>query len=239
MSRFFRRTAGPDGLEEDVAVSARHPGASSAVTAEKPTAVETISTIVLAIAAVATAWSAYQSTRWNGVMATEFNEASSLRSESVRRSTAAGQYTVADVTIAADWLSAALSDNDAVARELRLRMSPELDAAMKAWLGDWQLDQPVPPGSPFTDGRYQARGSSEAADLEAQAETKFAEGRNANQHSDNYVLTGVIFALTLFFAAIADKVAGAQYGKAMLVASLVLMTIGVALLVVQPKSIGV
>ena len=42
---------------------------------------ETLVAIVLAMAAVATAWSAYQSTRWNGEMAQEYNEAGALRSQ--------------------------------------------------------------------------------------------------------------------------------------------------------------
>ena len=214
-------------------------GAQAGASTLHSTFFETLATMVLAVAAVATAWSAYQSSRWNGIMATEFNEAGALRAESVRASTAAGQRQVVDVTLVADWLYATISGDDAVARELRARMPPELDVAMTAWLGDWQTEQPLPEGHPFSEGRYQAPGVAEAQELERRAEATFKQGRDANQRSDNYVLTGVLFALTLFFAAMTGKFGTVNHARGMVTASVCLMVIGVVLLIIQPKNVGV
>ena len=200
---------------------------------------ETLATMVLAVAAVATAWSAYQSSRWNGVMATEFNEASALRAESVRASTSAGQQQVVDATVTENWIYATIGGDDAVARELRARMSPELDAAMTAWLGDWQAGQPLPEGHPFSAASYRAPGTEEAQELERRAEAAFKSGRNANQRSDNYVLTGVLFALTLFFAAMTGKFGTVNHARGMVTASVCLMVLGVVLLIIQPKNVGI
>ena len=54
-----------------------------AVTRLDPTdrLVEVISAAVLALATIASAWSAYQATRWGGVQAAAFAEAGALRAE--------------------------------------------------------------------------------------------------------------------------------------------------------------
>ena len=48
--------------------------------------VEILAAAILAFATVASAWSAYQATRWNGVQAVAFAEAGAARVESVRAS---------------------------------------------------------------------------------------------------------------------------------------------------------
>jgi hypothetical protein len=188
---------------------------------------------------VATAWTAYQATRWGSEMSTEFNEASSLRAESVRLTTAAGQQSVVDVTVAADWLTAAVTGDEMLANELRSRMSPELTAAMDNWLGGWQFGQPLPPGEVFVSGQYRPALSNQAEDLERQADGRFRDGQKANQNSDNYVLTGVLLALTLFFAGIATRFESPRHAQSLLLAGGAFVAVAVILLLVQPKSIGI
>jgi hypothetical protein len=200
---------------------------------------ETFAAIVLGIAALATAWTAYQATRWGGEMSTEFNEASSLRAESVRLTTAAGQQSAVDVTIAADWLMAAVTGNEALANELRGRMSPELADAMNDWLDGWRFGDPLPPGEAFETGQYRPELADEAEDLQRQAESKFTDGQHANQNSDNYVLTGVLLALTLFFAGIATRFESPKHAQALVLAGGALVAVAILLLLVQPKSLGV
>jgi len=200
---------------------------------------ETLVAIVLALAAVATAWSAYQSTRWNGEMAEEYNEAGALRTESVRISNEGNERTSVAVTLTADWLTAELDGNRVVADALRARMPQDLDSAMDRWLGSWQPGQPVPPGGPFIEGDYTAPEVEQAAALEKQAEAMFAKGRNANQYSDNYVLTGVVFALSLFFAGVASRFGHPRNAVRMVYAAAVLLAFGVVLLLIQPMSVGI
>ena len=68
--------------------------------------VELVATIVLALAAIATAWSGFQSSKWSGEQAILFSEASATRTESARASTAAGQLAQIDVGMFEAWLAA-------------------------------------------------------------------------------------------------------------------------------------
>jgi hypothetical protein len=53
--------------------------------------VELIAAIMLSIATIVTAWSAYQATRWSGDQAENYTQASATRTESVRASTEANR----------------------------------------------------------------------------------------------------------------------------------------------------
>jgi hypothetical protein len=200
---------------------------------------ETLAAIVLALAAVATAWSAYQSTRWNGDQAGNYTQAGAYRTESVRASNEADERTGVAVTLAADWLSAEISGNYVLADALRVRMPRELDAAMERWLVGWERGEPIPAGDPFTTGGYVTPEAVRAADLESQAEASFERGRKANQYSDNYVLTGVVFALSLFFAGVASRFGHPKNAVRMVYLSVACLIAGCILLLIQPKDVGI
>ena len=68
--------------------------------------VELVSTIVLAVAVIFTAWSAFQSAKWGGIQSIRFSEAGAARTESVRLSTLAGQQAQIDATLFVDWITA-------------------------------------------------------------------------------------------------------------------------------------
>ncbi|HEY7467167.1 MAG TPA: hypothetical protein VIB47_10810 [Dehalococcoidia bacterium] len=194
---------------------------------------------VLSVAALATAWCAYQATLWGGEMARDFNRGGALRSDAMRLSLESGQLTLADVTIATEWLSAELNGNQALAGELRSRMSPELDAAMDDWLGDWKQGDAIPSGGPFQPGRYVARGSETVLEREQQAEAFLVRGREANRHADNYVLTGVLFALVLVFVGLSSRVANATVASRMVYGTATLAVLGVLLLLLQPQRFSI
>jgi hypothetical protein len=61
--------------------------------------IEVVSTVLLALAAVATAWSGYQASRWNGEQARAFSRANASRLEPTRSSNLANAQTEIDVTI--------------------------------------------------------------------------------------------------------------------------------------------
>jgi hypothetical protein len=67
----------------------------------------------------------------------------------------------------------------------------------------------------------------------------FGKGRSANQYSDNYVLTGVVFALSLFFAGVASRFGHPRNAVRMVYAAAGLLALGVVLLLIQPKSVGI
>lgn len=184
--------------------------------------VELIATIVLAAAAIFTAWSAFQSGKWSGVQAVSFSEAGAARTESTRFATLAGQQAQVDIALFVDWASA-LNDevNDGVpvlsesgdytpvegtlSNFLFTRMRDEAVVAIEAWLLTDPLTSSGSPANPFIMDEYVLAAQQEAERLRSVAEEKAAAAREANQTGDSYVLTAVMFATVLFFGGISSK----------------------------------
>jgi hypothetical protein len=184
--------------------------------------IELIATVVLALAVIATTWSGFQSAKWSGNQAILFSEASAARTESTRASTIAGQLVQIDVAMFNDWLAALdddirsgtvtvapgrpyLPDPDTLSGFLFDRFRQEFVVAVRAWLDTAPLVDADAPASPFEMPEYSLATMTQADDLLTQAEENAGAARQANQNSDNYVLTGVLFALVLFFAGTSSK----------------------------------
>jgi len=180
-----------------------------------------ILTVIMAIAAVGTAWAGFENTKWSGEQANSYAEAGAYRVEASRHTTLAGQERIADVVSFTQWLSA--SNEEIVADEsakpgathpprageistfLFQRFRPEFRVAADAWLATGPFVNPGAPQTPFKMAEYNLAEDVEAARVDAQADQSSAEARDANQIADNYVLTAVFFALVLFFAGIAGR----------------------------------
>ena len=68
--------------------------------------VEVVGTVLLALAAVATAWSGYQANRWHGEQALAVSHANAARVESTRVSNLADTQTEIDVATFTQWVDA-------------------------------------------------------------------------------------------------------------------------------------
>ena len=104
---------------------------------------ELLATILLAIAAVATAWSSYQSARWSGVQAIDFSRANAARVESTRASTEAGQETQVDVLTFTQWVNAYAGEDTAAGRLLLPALPPRVQARRLAWIATQPLKNPT------------------------------------------------------------------------------------------------
>ncbi|MEA3440869.1 MAG: hypothetical protein U9R58_11350 [Chloroflexota bacterium] len=167
--------------------------------------VEFIATFVLALATVATAWSGFQSARWGGEQSTKFSQAGALRTESTRASTKAGQLVQIDIGLFTNWINAYAEDNSQLVNFYEKRFREEFMPAFDAWLATDPVNNPDSPPSPFTMPEYQISLAEEADRLTAEAENSFAEGDEANQISDRYVLNTVFLASVLFLAGIQQR----------------------------------
>jgi hypothetical protein len=177
--------------------------------------------VILALAAVGTAWAGFQSTKWSGVQANSYAAAAADRTESTRRSTEAGQLLTIDVISFTQWLTALNEeiiadpskrpqgsyqpDPNAVSGFLFNRFRAEFKPAVTAWLATHPLTDPQAPSTPFAMPEYKLAASAQSATLAERADRLAAKARRSNQRSDNYVLTAVLFALVLFFAALAGR----------------------------------
>ena len=183
---------------------------------------ELFATILLAMAAVATAWSSYQSSRWSGVQAIDFSKANAARVESTKASTEAGQETQIDVLTFTQWANAYATDDKMLADFYFKRFRPEFKPAVVAWGKTKPLKNPNAPSTPFVMPEYKLAANAESAALVAEAEQHTADATESNQRSDNYVLAVVLFAAALFFAGISTKLSRPRQRTGILVFGYVL-----------------
>jgi hypothetical protein len=213
--------------------------------------IELIATIVLAIATILTAWSAFQSGKWGGTQAINFSEAGAARTESTRFDTRAGQLTQIDVAMYIDWVTALVEDIESgsipalapgayeptqgtISGFLYLRFREEFRPAIDAWIATDPTNDANAPPTPFAMAEYTVADAIEADRLSVLADEKAAAGREANQTGDNYVLTMVLFASVLFFAGVSSKMNRPRNRMLVLGFGLLTLTTGIVILVSLP-----
>ena len=163
------------------------------------------STILLAIVAVATAWSGYQSTRWSGEQAAFYALANAARVKAAINSTTAGQQSLNDAIMFNNWLNAYYNKQNDLAEKYKRRFRPEFLPAFTAWLSEDPFDNPGAPPGPLFMPEYELKAKQIADQYEKDAVKYFSDGQTANEISDRYVLVTVFLASVLFFVAIAQK----------------------------------
>jgi hypothetical protein len=178
--------------------------------------VELLSTILLAVAAVATAWSTYESTRWRGVQTADYSKATAARIQSSEASTRAGQLTQVDIATFIQWVDAGVAGDAKLARFYRRRFRKEFRPAFAAWLATSPVTNPSAPLTPFAMPQYRVAKAIESDRLNAAAGVHANAAGTANQRSNNYVLAVVLFAAALFFAGISTKVQSLRQREALL-----------------------
>ena len=166
---------------------------------------ELVATLLLAAATVATAWSGYQASRWNGEQAKAFSRAGGLRVESAKADSLANTQTELDVTTFTQWINAVAHKEVKLAQFYERRFRPEFRPAVKAWQATKPFTNANAPLTPFRMPQYTLTARAEAQQLEVEAEAWAAKGRANVQRATNYVLGVVLFAAALFFAGISTK----------------------------------
>jgi hypothetical protein len=166
---------------------------------------ELAATVLLAIAAVATAWAAYQSARWHGEQAKAQSASIAARVESARSAGVANRQVQIDVALFTQWVDAFALDETALAAFYRKRFRPEFEPAFEAWVATRPRTNPDAPLSPFAMPQYKLAAMATADQLEARAAAFSARVGLYIQRADNYSLAVVLFAAALFFAGISTR----------------------------------
>ena len=166
---------------------------------------EILSAILLAVVAIGTAWSGFQSAQWGGIQSIQFSRASSLRVESTRASTMAGQLITIDVILFEGWVDAFVAENEDLLNFYEDRFRDEFNPAFEAWVAADPVNNPDAPSQPFLMEEYKVASMQEATELEEEASVLFVAGEQANQTSDDYAFSTVLLATVLFFAGIATR----------------------------------
>ena len=97
-------------------------------------AIEILEALILALVAVATAWSGYQAAQWAGKRAEQYAEATRLRITGEGLVTLAGQERIYDSDTFNSWLAAKLNGKEEAAEFFERRFRDEYRPAFTAWL---------------------------------------------------------------------------------------------------------
>jgi hypothetical protein len=166
---------------------------------------ELAATVLLAMAAVATAWAAYQSARWHGQQAKSQSASIAARVESTRTANVANRQAQIDVALFTQWVDAYARDQTELAAFYRKRFRTEFQPAFEAWVATKPRTNPAAPLSPFAMPQYKLAATAQADRLEAQAGEASERVGRFIQRADNYSLAVVLFAASLFFAGISTR----------------------------------
>jgi hypothetical protein len=167
--------------------------------------VEIAATVLLSVAAVATAWSSYQATRWNGEQAKAASRTNAIRIDAARAQGLAQAQTQVDVATFTSWVDAYARDETELADFYFKRFRAEFKPAVNAWIAERPLRSPNAPLTPFAMPQYRLEATAEAERLDAEAAESAAVVQRNIQRASNYVLAVVLFAVSLFFAGLSTK----------------------------------
>jgi hypothetical protein len=201
--------------------------------------VEIVAAVLLALAAVATAWSSYQATRWNGEQVKASSRVNALRIQAARAAGLAQSQTQVDIATFIQWVDATANDDEELADFYVDRFRAEFRPAFDAWRATDPLTNPDAPPTPFAMDEYQLQATADAERLDAESEAMTAVVRRNVQRQANYVLGVVLFAVTLFFAGMSARLKGAATRRAMLVIGIMLFVGTIAWIATFPVSVSI
>ena len=168
-------------------------------------ALEIAEAFVLAIVAVATAWSGYQAALWTGRQAELYGQASKWRVQAEGAVTYANQERLYNASNVVEWLKAQAQGDKKLADLFERRFLPEFRPAFEAWRRTDPLNNPQAPVGPQFMSEYRSSKTEQASQLEQKATADFEEGTKARQYSDDYVRATVTLAAVLLLTAVSQR----------------------------------
>jgi len=197
--------------------------------------VEIAEAVLLAVVAIATAWSGYQSALWDGHEAKLYGEASKLRFQANAHESRAGQEQVYDGETLNSWLQAKLTGQERTAAAFERRFRLEYRPAFRAWLETDPLHNPKAPAGPIFMPQYRNADLAQAAALNGQASATFTRGSDARDNGDHYVRTTVLLATVLFLIALSQRFRAHGVRMSVLALALVLLAVALGLVISYPR----
>ena len=197
---------------------------------------ELLSAVLMAAATIATAWSAYQSSEWNGQFSNHSTAATTAIVRVGKLSNIALQRTSVHVNLFVQWVEAVKDGNTRMADFLLNRFPEPLKAATIAWQSTNPFTNPHAPASPFDMPEYVIVESRDADRWNATAIDEFAAADRASVTSSRYMMFTIIFASVLFFAGISGKFRWLVIDEAVLVLGALTLLGGLVIMLWSPKA---
>src|SRR5437667_3799767 len=147
-------------------------------------AIEIIEALILALVAVATAWSGYQAAEWAGKRAQQYAEASRLRVTAEGLATLAGQERIYDSDTFNSWLAAKLDGKVQTAEFFERRFRDEYRPAFAAWISTDPFNNAQAPAGPIFMPEYHNAKHEQFLRLNKQAVEMADQGTKSGETGD-------------------------------------------------------
>ena len=168
-------------------------------------AIEIIEAVILALVAVATAWSGYQAAQWAGKRAELYAEATRLRVTAEGLVTLAGQERIYDSDTFNSWVAAKLDGKENSAEFFERRFRDEYRPAFAAWLRTDPFKNAQAPSGPIFMPEYHNAKHEQFLSLNEQAAEIADRGTKSGETGDEYVRITVLLATVLLITAIGQR----------------------------------
>ena len=197
--------------------------------------IEIIEAVILALVAVATAWSGYQAAKWAGNRAEQYAEASRVRVTAEGLATVAGQERIYDSDTFNSWLTAKLDGKEQAAEFFERRFRDEYRPAFAAWMKtDPFNNTQAPPGPIFMPDYHNAK-HEQFLRLNKQAAEMAEQGTKSGETGDNYVRITVLLATVLLITAIGQRFHFKAVRVVFMILAFLLLCLPLARLLMLPR----
>jgi hypothetical protein len=196
---------------------------------------EIVEGVLLALVAIATAWSGYQAAKWDGREAELYGKSSKIRLTAEGLLTRGGQEQLYDAGTASSWLQAEAAGNASLARIYARRVRPEVRPAFRAWVRTDPVHNPHAPPGVITMPQYHNHLLSTSAKLQTLASETFERGTAARERADKYVRVTVLLATVLFLIALSQRFALLGVRLGLFGVSLVLLSVALYWVATYPR----
>jgi len=167
--------------------------------------IEIIEAVILALVAVATAWSGYQAAQWAGKRAEDYSKASWLRVSAEGFATLAGQERIYDSDTFDGWLTAKLNGKEKEADFLERRFRNEYRTAFIAWMKTDPFNNLQAPAGPMFMPEYHNAKHEQFVEFSKQSADVADQGTKCGEIGDQYVRITVLLATVLLITAIGQR----------------------------------
>ena len=197
---------------------------------------EAVEVTILALVAIATAWSGYQAARWDSLQAMLYGRSSRLRVEGQALDLQANQERAYDGATVNEWLKSEARGETKLAAMFERRLLPEFRPAFESWKKTDPLNNPNAPAGPMLMPEYHSTRADQAAQKNQEATELFDQGTHARDNADDYVRLTVILASVLFLAAMSQKFHTHWVRVALVAIALLMLCVPVWRLLTLPRA---
>lgn len=230
------RTSRPAASQPAPGVTASGSPTGTTTSTEPPKAsrlIEIVTVVLLAVATVGSAWSAYQVARWNGVETDEARDSSSLRIDASREYSLATQIVAYDAAAVSQFGQAVSSGNEELQEFLRETIiRPGFEPILRQWREE--IDAGMVPTNLLENDDYLRELFARSDELDVASLTATQRSEEAGDNADGYVRLTLFFATALFFAGITASFSSRLARIMLLSAAGITVAIAIGLLTSYP-----